>query len=100
MMRAWAFGLIAVAAGAVLAVGGWLALRPGSGAPATGPDRAPPPPPASAVAAEAPLPPGVVIRFVDVTRSAGLDFRHFDGRTDMQYIMDQTGSGLGWLDYD
>src|SRR5262249_24363828 len=46
------------------------------------------------------LPPGVSIRFRDVTREAGIDFRHFDGRTEMQYIMDQTGSGLGWLDYD
>src|SRR5262249_20260759 len=44
--------------------------------------------------------PGVRLHFVEVTKAAGIDFRHFDGRTDMQYIMDQTGSGLGWLDYD
>jgi hypothetical protein len=46
------------------------------------------------------LPPGVDIRFVDVTRSAGIDFKHFDGRTDMEYIMETMGSGVGWLDYD
>src|SRR5206468_12940416 len=50
--------------------------------------------------AEVPLPAGIHINFVDVTKKAGIDFRHFDGRTPMQYIMDQTGSGLGWLDYD
>jgi hypothetical protein len=49
---------------------------------------------------EVKLPAGIQIRFADVTRSAGIDFKHFDGRTDMEYIMDQTGSGLAWLDYD
>ncbi len=46
------------------------------------------------------LPPGVHINFVNVARQAGIDFTHFDGRTDMEYIMDSTGSGIGWLDYD
>jgi hypothetical protein len=46
------------------------------------------------------LPANIQIRFREVTREAGLDFQHFDGRTDMEYIMDQTGSGLAWLDYD
>src|SRR5438105_10556246 len=46
------------------------------------------------------LPAGMQIRFREVTREAGIDFRHFDGRTDKEYIMDQTGSGLAWLDYD
>jgi hypothetical protein len=49
---------------------------------------------------EVKLPAGIDIRFREVTREAGLDFRHFDGRTDKEYIMDQTGSGLAWLDYD
>jgi hypothetical protein len=53
-----------------------------------------------AAATKIDLPPGVEIRFVDVTRQAGIDFQHFDGRTDMQYIMETTGSGVGWLDYD
>jgi enediyne biosynthesis protein E4 len=46
------------------------------------------------------LPDGVQIRFVDKTTAAGIDFKHFDGRCDMEYIMDNTGSGLAWLDYD
>jgi hypothetical protein len=45
-------------------------------------------------------PDGVRIDFREVTPASGIDFRHYDGRTEMQYIMDQTGSGLGWLDYD
>jgi enediyne biosynthesis protein E4 len=46
------------------------------------------------------LPAGVDVQFKNVTQAAGIDFTHFDGRTDMQYIMDQTGSGVAWLDYD
>jgi hypothetical protein len=46
------------------------------------------------------LPAGIHINFADVTQEAGIRFQHFDGRTDMQYIMDQTGSGVAWLDYD
>src|SRR5438874_2149992 len=50
--------------------------------------------------AEPVLPPGVQIKFVDVTEKAGIHFQHFDGHTEMEYIMETTGSGLGWLDYD
>lgn len=46
------------------------------------------------------LPVGVQIKFVNVTDQAGIQFRHFDGRTDQEYIMETMGSGLGWLDYD
>ena len=46
------------------------------------------------------LPTGVVVSFVDVTRKSGIRFQHFNGRTDMDYIMETMGSGLGWLDYD
>jgi hypothetical protein len=36
-----------------------------------------------------------------VTGASGVDFRHFDGRTRMQYVMEQTaGAGVAWLDYD
>src|SRR6516225_9895397 len=44
--------------------------------------------------------PGVEIRFADVTKQAGIDFTHFDGRTEMEYIVETMGSGIGWLDYD
>jgi hypothetical protein len=56
--------------------------------------------PAEGTAADEALPVGVKIAFVNATARAGIDFRHFDGRTDMEYIMDQTGSGIGWIDYD
>ena len=46
------------------------------------------------------LPPGVLVSFVDVTGKSGIRFQHFNGRTDMDYIMETMGSGLGWLDYD
>src|SRR5438132_3572304 len=49
---------------------------------------------------EVKLPAGIQIRFREVTKEAGINFQHFDSRTDMEYIMDQTGSGLAWLDYD
>jgi hypothetical protein len=67
---------------------------------ATVPETSPPQKPTPPAEPEIHLPAGVQINFVDVTKEAGVRFQHFDGRTDMQYIMDQTGSGLGWLDYD
>src|SRR5438874_12819677 len=62
--------------------------------PVAGDPQDPPPSP------ELKLPAGLQIRFREVTKEAGIDFRHFDSHTDMEYIMDQTGSGLAWLDYD
>jgi hypothetical protein len=59
------------------------------------PEQASPAPPSKVE-----LPPGVEIRFTDVTQQAGIDFKHFDGRTDMEYIVETMGSGVGWLDYD
>jgi hypothetical protein len=38
--------------------------------------------------------------FVDVTQSAGIDFKHFDSSTDIEYIMETMGSGVAWIDYD
>ena len=46
------------------------------------------------------LPAGVKIQFNDVTKPAGIEFLHFDDRTPMEYIMDSTGAGLAWIDYD
>jgi hypothetical protein len=46
------------------------------------------------------IPSGVRIDFEDVAESAGVHFRHFDGRVAKQYLMDTTGPGLAWLDYD
>src|SRR5437016_3712817 len=52
------------------------------------------------IAAEPKLPNGIQIRFVDVTEKSGIHFEHFDGHTEMEYIMETLGPGLGWLDYD
>jgi hypothetical protein len=46
------------------------------------------------------LPAGIDIHFANVAAAAGIAFQHFDGRTEMEYIMDETGAGVGWLDYD
>lgn len=37
---------------------------------------------------------------VDVTKSAGIDFSHFDSATDIEYIMETMGSGVAWIDYN
>jgi hypothetical protein len=46
------------------------------------------------------LPNGIQVNFVDVTKESGIQFLHFDGHTEMEYIMETMGSGLAWLDYD
>lgn len=46
------------------------------------------------------LPAGVRLDLVDITKKAGIDFKHVDGRTEMQYLMDSTGSGVAWIDFD
>jgi len=39
------------------------------------------------------------VRFTDVTREAGIDFRHFNGRRSSQ-LPEDMGSGAAWGDYD
>jgi enediyne biosynthesis protein E4 len=46
------------------------------------------------------LPSGVRIEFEDLAESAGIRFHHFDGRVAKPYLMDTTGPGVAWLDYD
>jgi hypothetical protein len=92
---------IAVLAGCVLV----FALRaPRGDVPSSGIEARSPTEPSSAapprLTPSVVLPLGITIKFTDVTRTAGIQFKHFDGRTDMQYIMDQTGSGLAWFDFD
>src|SRR5262249_29206854 len=38
--------------------------------------------------------------FEDVTAASGIDFRHYDSTTPMNYMPEMMGSGLGWIDYD
>src|SRR5436309_1571884 len=100
--------LLLLAAAAVAGAAAWLMVPVTSPPPLAAPpgaDSAAPAPlpvPELRPAAEpdVKLPAGISIQFADVTKAAGIDFQHFDGRTDMEYIMDQTGSGLAWIDYD
>src|SRR5436190_14856922 len=46
------------------------------------------------------LPPGIQVKFVDVTERSGIHYQHLDGHTEIEYIMETLGSGIGWLDYD
>ena len=41
-----------------------------------------------------------VNQFVDVTREAGIDFRHHDGRSGQKYLLETLGSGAAFFDYD
>ena len=38
--------------------------------------------------------------FEDVAASSGVNFRHYDSSTEMDYVLEKMGSGLGWIDYD
>jgi hypothetical protein len=38
--------------------------------------------------------------FVDVTTSAGIDFRHFDATTPLHTMQETLGSGVAWIDYN
>jgi hypothetical protein len=38
--------------------------------------------------------------FVDVTRQAGIDFRHVNAATGEKFLVETMGPGCGWLDYD
>src|SRR4029077_15634845 len=40
------------------------------------------------------------VRFVDVTRGAGIRFRHTSGRSSRNYLAETMGSGCAFLDYD
>ncbi|MCG9129228.1 CRTAC1 family protein [Candidatus Poribacteria bacterium] len=40
------------------------------------------------------------VKFADVTKQAGINFTHFDGRTGEKYLIETLGSGALFLDYD
>jgi hypothetical protein len=46
------------------------------------------------------LPPLDLPWFVNVAESAGITFQHYNCNTDMHYIQETLGSGLGWIDYN
>src|SRR4051794_4476342 len=85
------------------AVGAWWALAPRNPSvpPADQPaDPGPAKVPSPVSQPDLTLPEGVKINFVDATASAGIDFKHIDGRTEVEYLMDSTGPGAAWIDYD
>ena len=43
---------------------------------------------------------GIPIRFLDVTASSGIDFRHVHGGTGKKYFVETMGAGCAALDYD
>jgi hypothetical protein len=40
------------------------------------------------------------IHFVDVTKTAGITFRHDNARSSQKYLIETMGAGAAWLDYD
>ncbi len=40
------------------------------------------------------------VRFTDVTRAAGINFRHQNGSSGRKYFLEEMGSGCAFLDYD
>ena len=40
------------------------------------------------------------IRFTDVAETAGLEFRHFSGNPEKEYLLEVDGGGIAWIDYD
>jgi len=40
------------------------------------------------------------IRFVDITKSAGITFRHENAASSQKYLIETMGSGCAWIDYD
>src|ERR1700722_8888348 len=45
-------------------------------------------------------PPPFPVRFVNVTKRAGIHFRHFNGATGQKLLPETMGSGVAVLDYD
>jgi hypothetical protein len=51
--------------------------------------------------ADAPLPePAVALRFTDITKQAGIKFKHNNGAFGARWIPETTGSGVAFIDYD
>jgi hypothetical protein len=55
---------------------------------------------AGQTAKPSPVKPGTLPAFEDVSQQAGVDFHHSFGETRLSSIMEATGSGCAWVDYD
>src|ERR1019366_8264968 len=40
------------------------------------------------------------IRFVDITKSAGITFRHENAASSQKYLIETMGAGCAWIDFD
>src|SRR5580658_11029553 len=40
------------------------------------------------------------VRFVDITKAAGITFRHENAASSQKYLIETMGSGCAWIDYD
>ena len=45
-------------------------------------------------------PPGIAVKFTDITKSAGLKFQQDSTASDQKYYLETMGTGVAWLDYD
>ncbi len=84
-----ALAVLVVAVGALV----WLARRPAEEVPERTLESSAP----AAVEADVQAPP---VRFVDVTREAGIDFVHFNGAVGDKLLPETMGSGAAFFDYD
>ncbi len=45
-------------------------------------------------------PPAIPVRFTDVTRAAGITFRHENAATPQKFLIETMGAGCAWIDYN
>src|SRR5215475_6839016 len=55
---------------------------------------------ATAVTAMLGGPTDALPRFVDVTRQAGIDFRHENAASPQKFMIETMGAGCAWIDYN
>jgi enediyne biosynthesis protein E4 len=42
----------------------------------------------------------ITVRYTDIRKAAGIDFRQDSTQTDQKYYLETMGTGVGWIDYD
>ena len=94
--QAFRWSLLVIAAVAALAAITWFALTREPEPVMV--EEATPPPPQRSTDAVTVAPPAV--EFVDVTRQAGIEFRHVNGATGDRLLPETMGSGAAFFDYD
>ncbi len=102
--RAFLTSLAVIGAVALLAVGGYLLLRPTAPAPVPEAVIALPEPAQRTAGADAgPLPAATtppLVQFADITEASGIDFVHVNGAYGERLMPETIGSGAAFFDYD